>query len=163
MKGLFSRYETAEANTKPLDSIAATLLKLNFFDFSTMGRCADPRDCPLLKVGSSCKMHEHRSHDARVSVERVIARAHERPARIVGLIFSRPFLRLLPWLEPEMCGQFQLRLGSAPRSPIMILRNADDPIHVLCKSNDFARHAGQRKHPHFLKTHDFPTGAIITV
>ena len=35
MKGLFNRYETAEANTKPLDSIAAILLKLNFLDFST--------------------------------------------------------------------------------------------------------------------------------
>ena len=36
MKGLFNRYETAEANTKPLDSIAATLENSNFFDLSTI-------------------------------------------------------------------------------------------------------------------------------
>ena len=34
MKGFFKIYETAEANIKPLDSIAATLLNLNFFDLS---------------------------------------------------------------------------------------------------------------------------------
>ena len=34
MNGLFKIYETAEANTKPLDSIAAILLNLNFRFFN---------------------------------------------------------------------------------------------------------------------------------
>ena len=34
MKGFFKIYETADANTKPRDSIAAIFVKLNFFDFS---------------------------------------------------------------------------------------------------------------------------------
>ena len=34
MKGFFSRYETADAKTNPLDSIAAILSTLYFFDLS---------------------------------------------------------------------------------------------------------------------------------
>ena len=34
MKGFFIRYETADAKTKPLDSIAAILSTLYFFDLS---------------------------------------------------------------------------------------------------------------------------------
>ena len=36
IKGFLRIYETADAKTKPLDSIAATLLNLNFFDLSTI-------------------------------------------------------------------------------------------------------------------------------
>ena len=36
MKGFFKIYEIAEAKTKPLDSIAAILSNLSFFDFSTI-------------------------------------------------------------------------------------------------------------------------------
>tara|TARA_B100000795_G_C22422779_1_gene295100 strand:- start:352 stop:504 length:153 start_codon:yes stop_codon:yes gene_type:complete len=36
IKGFFKIYETAEANKNPLDSIAAILVKLNFFDRSTI-------------------------------------------------------------------------------------------------------------------------------
>ena len=34
MKGFFKRYETADAKTNPLDSIAAILSTLYFFDLS---------------------------------------------------------------------------------------------------------------------------------
>ena len=36
MNGFFKIYETADAKTKPLDSIAAILVKLNFFERSTI-------------------------------------------------------------------------------------------------------------------------------